>query len=100
MYVKGTSRMDDFLKSTRNNSTLNSANAKKSINNCEEPVQKLKPTENHQKNGEEAPHLQEKCNNDQPDIHSIWNSHEDLIAVSSNGMEIILFFLIKSFYKY
>lgn len=84
MYVKGTTQMDDFLKSTHNNSLMNTKSPTKIANNAsstdDETIDKSPIDEiNHKLQ------LEEK-GNEQTDIHSIWNSHEDLIAVSSNGM--------------
>lgn len=76
MYAKGDAEMNEYLKSTKTESET-SNNIEFSKRNDDKSIE----CKNNDESGDE-----------QPDAHGIWNSHDDLIAVSRNGKYIEKYF--------
>lgn len=76
VYAQGTSQIGEYLRSTQNTTFPLSTRNHIDLED-DESISASQPIKSCKETGDE-----------QPDTQDIWNSHEDLIAVTTNGMTI------------
>lgn len=75
VYAQGISQIGEYLRSTQNTNLPLSTRNHIELED-DESISASQPNKSSQ-----------EITDEQPDTHNIWNSHEDLIAVTTNGMD-------------